>query len=94
MSNIRKSDEERDKWADDPLFTDDDTSYYEDEILPKIERRVAEEKARCPHDHFFIYCSTCRHVIGSEVNDPYDALREHRAKHAELNNVKRNEQIM
>lgn len=93
MSKARL-DEERDKWVDDPLFADDGNSYYDEEILPLREKQVLEEKARCPHDHFFIYCSTCRHVIGSEVNDPYEALKEHKAKHAELGNVKRNEQIM
>lgn len=60
---------------------DADRSYYQDEVIPKLEKKAREEMAKCPHDKFFIYCSTCKHIIGSETNDPFEALRQHREKH-------------
>jgi hypothetical protein len=80
------------KWDDDPLFAND-SSYYEEEVLPRIERQALAEKAKCKHEQFYIYCSTCRHVLGSEVNDPYEVLKAHRAKHAGEGNFDNNSGI-
>lgn len=70
------------KWDGDPLFPENDSSYYEEEVLPRIERQTIAEKAKCRHEQFYIYCSSCKHVLGSELNDPYEVLKAHRAKHA------------
>lgn len=85
-----KTPHKSDRWDDwerenDFLAQEDEAgSYYEQEVLPRLERQAQAEKAKCQHDKFFIYCSSCKHVIGSESNDPYEVLRAHKAKH--LNN--------
>jgi hypothetical protein len=73
-----------DKWEEENDFLaqeDKGRSYYEDEVLPAIEKKALAEKAKCRHDHFYIYCSQCKHVLGSELQDPYEVLKAHRAKH-------------
>jgi len=70
-------------WDEDEDFNPVDNKYYEREVMPKIERQHRREMAKCQHKQFFVLCSSCKHIIGSELNDPFEALKAHREKHEE-----------
>lgn len=76
----------RSKWEDDPNreYLDDDYSYYEEEVSPRLEKKRADQIKKCEHNQFFIYCSTCKHVLGSELSDPYEVLKKHKEYHDKL----------
>ena len=66
---------------DEEEFDPVDHGYYEREVLPKIERQRMREMAKCQHNQFYVICSSCKHIIGSETNDPYALLEAHRKSH-------------
>jgi len=70
-------------WDEEEDFNPVDDKYYQREIIPKIEKQRAREMAKCQHNQFYVICSSCKHIIGSELQDPYQALKEHRQKHIE-----------
>lgn len=77
----------KDKYIDpdylgDPIEDDDNYSYYEEEVLPKIIKKRDAEIRKCQHNQFFIYCSNCKHVLGSESSDPYELMKLHQERHA------------